>query len=161
MRDTIPAGDRPVPLTPKDPALSLGLHTGHFNDRRETIAPDDDRYTLFSRAHAEQDGWDDEEHRDFWTAHLQLWKGRRGNRSNRDALAFVLVMARAGGVSYEQMVEALPGWTWADLRDRGVLRIADRMWETLDGAARSHPACRGRHVRSRATGRFPARPTPT
>ncbi len=48
-------------------------------------------------------------------------------------------MARVEGVSYEQMVEALPGRTWADLRDRGVLKIADRMWETLDGGGAEPP----------------------
>lgn len=137
--DTIPGGERPVPSIVEEPVGLLGLRTGYLDDRRETIRAGDRRYALFSRAHAEQDDWDDAQHCDFWTVHLQLWKGLPGNRANRDAQAYVLVLARQHGFTYERMIEALPGRSREDLRDRGVFAMAERMWASIEGDGLERP----------------------
>jgi hypothetical protein len=122
----------PFPLRRKEKELlPLRLRTGALDDRRETIDPQDDRYGLVASAHREQDSWSDEQHRDFWHRHLSIWRPRRGNRTNREALGFVLALARSMGISYETMIVAMPGRSRNDLRDREILDKADQMYGVL------------------------------
>lgn len=127
--------DQPVSSNSETPGPRLSLHTGRLDDRRETLDSSDRRYAIFARAYDCQDDWTDDEHRDFWTTHLPIWSGgRTGNRANRDALAFVLVLGRAQGNTYDEVISAI-GHSRDDLRDRGVIERADRMWEASAGPA--------------------------
>jgi hypothetical protein len=119
-------------LGAKDTAPTLGLHTGYFDDRRAELPPDSRLHVVFKAAHAKQDGWTDDEHREFWVMHLGQWPGKRGNRSNVDSLAFVLAAGASDGFTFEEVAGALDGRTREDLRDRGVLELAERMLTALE-----------------------------
>jgi hypothetical protein len=119
-----------VPLKAKEPE-ALGLLTGYFDDNRAEILPDDRLYRVFATAHSKQDGWSDEAHREFWTDHLGLWRGRPRNRSNVDALAFMFATGASDGFTFEQILEELPGRTRNDLRDR-VFKRAKRMLASIE-----------------------------
>ena len=123
--------DAPASLPGKETELPLRLHSGALDDRRETINPQDYRYGLFASVHRDQDSWSDAQHRDFWHRHLSIWRRLRGNRSNREALGYVLALARCQGIPYKTMIHAMPGRSYDDLRDRGILAIAKQMYDVL------------------------------
>ena len=124
--------ERPVALIAKDTDRALGLRTGYPDDRRQELTPDLPVYAVFKSAHARQDSWTDEEHREFWVTHLGIWPGKPGNRSNVDALAFGLAAGASDGFTFDQVVAELPGRTRDDLRDRGVLERAQQMFGSIE-----------------------------
>jgi hypothetical protein len=121
-------GEMAFSLDAQDTAPALNLRTGYFDDRRKELHRDDERYVVFSHAYRQQDGWDDAQHREFWMTHLALWPSSGRQRPNREALAFVLGTGRLDeGFATQEVVEAMPGRSWADLRDRGIVNMAERM----------------------------------
>jgi hypothetical protein len=122
-----------LPADPAEtPAETLCLVTGFFDDTRQRLSPDHDRWPLAAFARRWQDRWSDIEHRDFWTFALPLWPGQGGKPRNREALAWALAMARFHGIDEETMRRGIIA-DRNDLRDRDVLKLADRMSLELEG----------------------------
>ena len=126
---------------PKPPVFRLA--TGMLDDNRKPLLPSDREYAVFADAYRRQDDWGDDEHSRFWRHHLSLWEGKRGNRSNTEALAWVVFVARwRDGLDDDRELAAALQRDYNDLRDRGVFKLASDIeaWErgeiTVDGRPR-------------------------
>lgn len=126
-----PEGVRYGPLTPPQAGVPLTVLTGVFDDHRRFVGPGDSLYASATYAHNYREYWTDSEHRDYWRAHLHLWPAKRGRSSNRESLAFAIVSAEALGMPSDELSAAI-GYTHDDLRDRRVLKLAERMRSELE-----------------------------
>lgn len=99
-------GPGPVSWTFEDPDPALSLHTGYRDDRREKIPVGDRRYAIFARALTDQDGWTDDEHRDFWMDHLAIWRATAGQRPNRARRASIAPVPQRWSASFATALPA-------------------------------------------------------
>jgi hypothetical protein len=74
----------------------LVLLTDMLDERWKELGSEDSAYGMARYARARQDEWSDDEHREYWEAHCPLWPvgGRRGRMSNREGLAFALLLTK-------------------------------------------------------------------
>jgi hypothetical protein len=135
MQGSMDLGTGAVSSAAQDTGLLLNLRTGYLDDRRATLQPGHKLYVVFADAYRRQNGWSNAEHCKWWAVHLGLWPSSGGSRPNQEGLAFVLAMGRLEGFGYRDVIDKMPGRSWADIRDRGIADIADKMFEELTNPA--------------------------
>ncbi len=129
---TVRYGPRVAP--PMDEPLRVV--SGYLDDRRKMVGPGDSDYAGAAYAYAHRDYWTDDEHREYWGAHLHLWPSRAGRPSDIESSAFTIVHAETLGVSLDELLPRM-FWKRSDLRDRHILDMADHMRLELEAGPSS------------------------
>ena len=75
----------------------LRLTTGLVGYRPRPLTPEHVLFAQFACARHRQDSWTEDEHRDYWIAHLRLWP--RARQASAEIRAYALRAARARGLT--------------------------------------------------------------
>jgi len=124
-------------LTPNPAEDAIGLQTGYFDDERQLLSSEHERYRLFRWANDHQDQWSDSEHRAFWLPRLHLWPRTRGAHSTRQTLSFALAVGLSDGFTLDEIAAELPFRSRDVLRDKH-LQDARKWQRSLDQGRSKH-----------------------
>lgn len=133
-------------MPPTPPPEELRLVTGDLDDARVggshgpvVLTPEHSRFDLFAWAWRWQSSWTPQQHTEFWEMALRYWPTSRGQRGNRDALAFSLLISREAGIDDDTFIAELPGVSRDDWTRRGIFARADLMADQLAGKLEHEP----------------------